>query len=140
MPLTLHRHYQRLKTNQRRNQHGSPGVIDYLIDARQPDGSRSLSAGHVAKRTEIGNFSSRFMPPKRTVWYRQREWQQVHFLGISLPCTFWGCGNRTAMALLLTTEEQAKLSKLLLVRRSIGNAESVGQRCVGQPEELRSEY
>ena len=62
------------------------------------------------------------MPPKRTVCYRQREWQQAHFLGKSLPCTFWGCGNRTAMALLLTTDEQAKLSKLLLVRRSIGNA------------------
>ena len=49
------------------------------------------------------------------------------------------CGNRTAMALLLTTDEQAKFPKLLLVRRSIGNANRVGQRCVGQPEELRSE-
>ena len=47
--------------------------------------------------------------------------------------------ERHAMALLLTTDEQAKLSKLLLVRRSIGNANRVGQRCVGQPEELRSE-
>ena len=41
--------------------------------------------------------------------------------------------------LLLTTDEEDKLSKLLLIRRSIGNAKRVGQRCVGQPEQLRSE-
>ena len=41
-----------------------------LTDARQPDGSRSLSAEHMTKRTEIGNSSSRSMPPKRTVYYR----------------------------------------------------------------------
>ena len=92
----------------------------------------------MAKRTEIGNSSSRFKPPKRTVCYQQREWQQAHFLGKTLPCTFWGWGNRTA-ALLLTTDEQSILSKLLVVRQSIGNAKRVGQRCVGQPEELRSE-
>ena len=40
-----------------------------LTDARQPDGSRSLSAEHMTKRTEIGNSSSRSMPPKRTVYY-----------------------------------------------------------------------
>ena len=44
-----------------------------------------------------------------------------------------------AMALLLTTDEEAIFSKLLLVRRSIGNAKRVGQRCVGRPEQLRSE-
>ena len=27
-----------------------------------------------------GNSSSRSMPPKRTVCYQQREWQQAHFL------------------------------------------------------------
>ena len=43
------------------------------------------------------------------------------------------------IALLLTTDEEAILSKLLRVRRSIGNAKRVGQRCVGQPEQLRSE-
>ena len=32
------------------------------------------------------------------------------------------CGNRMAMALLLTTDEDAILSKLLFVRRSIGNS------------------
>ena len=47
------------------------------------------------------------------------------------------CGNRMAMALLLNTDEEAIL--LLLVRRSIGNAKRVGQRCVGQPKQLRSE-
>ena len=29
------------------------------------------------------------------------------------PCTFWGYGNRTAMALLLADDEEAVLSKLL---------------------------
>ena len=146
MCLTLQPRYQRLKTNrrrkqQRRNQHqeatrtDSSGVIP---DDRQPDASRSLSAGYMAKRTEIGNSSSRSMPPKRTVCYQQREWQQAHSRK-RLPCTFWGCGNRTALALRLTTDEEAILSKLLLVRRSIGNSKRVGQRCVGQPEELRSE-
>ena len=35
--------------------------------------------------------------------------------------------------------DKGLLSKLLVVRRSIGNATSVDQRCVRQPEELRSE-
>ena len=78
--------------------------------------------------------------PCRPVRYQQREWQQAHFLGKTLPCTFWGYGNTTAMALLLTTDEEATLSNLSVVRRSIGNAKRVGQRCVGQHEELRSEY
>ena len=34
----------------------------------------------------------------------------------TLPCTFWGNGNRTAMALLLANYEEAMLSKLLVVR------------------------
>ena len=41
---------------------GSSGVRP---DARQPDGSRSLSIGHIANRTENDNYSSRSMPPKR---------------------------------------------------------------------------
>ena len=44
-----------------------------------------------------------------------------------------------AMAMILTTDEEAILSKVLRVRRFIGNAKRVGQRCVGQPEQLRSE-
>ena len=39
----------------------------------------------VPKRTEIGNSSTRPMPPKRTACYQQREWQQTHFLGKTLP-------------------------------------------------------
>ena len=42
------------------------------------------------------------------------------------------------MALLLTNDEEAILSTLLVFRRSIGKAKRVGQRCVEQPEELRS--
>ena len=79
------------------------------------------------------------MPPQRTVFYQQWEWQYTHFLGKTLPCTFWGNGNRTAMALLLANDEEAIFSKMLVVRWSIGNAKRVGQQCVGQPEELRSE-
>ena len=41
------------------------------------------------------------------------------------------CGNRMAMALLLTTDEEAILSKLLLVRRSIGNAKRVAKDVSG---------
>ena len=61
----------------------------------------------------------------------RRMFSEKHY---SVPCTFWGNGNRTAMAMLLANDEEAILSKLLVVRRSIGNAERVGQRCVGQPE------
>ena len=154
MWLTLHHRYQRLKTEQRRNQRlkkssggtnkggtsttwtGSSGVRP---DARQPYGSRSLSTEQIANQTENGNYSSRSMPPKRTVCYQQREWQQTHFLWKTLPCTVWGNGNRTAMALLLANDEEAILSKLLVVRWSIGNAERVGQPYVGQHEELRNE-
>ena len=39
-----------------------------------------------------------------------------------------------------TNDEQAISTKLLVVGRSIGNAKRVGQRCVRQTEELRSEY
>ena len=55
-----------------------PTTLERTIrpDARQPDGSRSLSARHIAKRSETGNPSSRSMPPKRTACYQQREWQQ----------------------------------------------------------------
>ena len=89
MRLTLHPRYQRLKTNrrqkqQRRNQHQDATRTDssrVIPDDRQPDASRSLSAGHMAKRTEIGNSSSRSMPPKRPVGHQQREWQPAHFLG-----------------------------------------------------------
>ena len=57
----------------------------------------------------------------------------------TLPCTFWGNVNRTATALLLASDEEDTLSKMLVVRWSIGNAKRVGQQCIGQPEELRSE-
>ena len=55
--------------------------------------------------------------------------------GKPVPSTFWGYGNRTAMALLLTNDEEVMSPKLLVVRRSIGNAKRVDQ----QPQELRSE-
>ena len=74
---------------------GSPIVRP---DARQPDGWRSLSARHIAKLSETGNPSSLSMPPKRTVCYQQREWQQscafsrkhttMHMLGL---CEYNGC-------------------------------------------------
>ena len=40
-------------------------VQELYMPARQPDGSHSLSAGLMAKRTEIDNSSSRSMPPYR---------------------------------------------------------------------------
>ena len=93
-----------------------PVVQEFDLSLDNFDGSRSLSTGHIANRTENGNYSSRSMPPKRTVCYQKREWQQKHFLGKTLPRTFWGNGNRTAMALLLASDEEAILSKLLVVR------------------------
>ena len=114
MRLTLYHRYQRLKTKQRWNQRLKPkqrrnqqrrnparaeptrrGPVVQLVrpDAQQPDGSRSLSTGHIANRNENDNYSSRFMPPKRTVCYQQREWQHTHFLGKTLQCTFWGNGT-----------------------------------------------
>ena len=105
---------------------GSSGV---RRDSLQLDGSSSLSSGHIAKRADIGNPSSQSMPPKRTVCY---------VLGNTLPCTLYGYGNRTAMVLLLTNDEEACiLSKLLVVGRSIGNTKRVGQWCVRETEELR---
>ena len=109
-------------------------VVQERPEARQPDGSRSLSTGHIGKRTGIGNSSSRCMSPQKD----SSENGNTHiFSDTKLPCTFRGYGNTTAMALLLTNNEEAILSKLLVVRRSVGNAKRVGQRCVGQPEELR---
>ena len=32
------------------------------------------------------------------------------------PCTFWGNGNRTTMAMILANDEEAILSKLLVAR------------------------
>ena len=80
-------------------------------------------------------------PPglNRTVCYQQRERQQAHLLGKTQPCTLCDYGIRTTMALLLTNDEEAILSKLFVFRRSISNAKKVGQQCVEQPEELRSE-
>ena len=43
------------------------------------------------------------------------------------------------MTLLLTTDEETIFSKLLLVPRSMDNEKRVDQRCVGQPEQRRSE-
>ncbi len=91
----------------RRNSNTWTGSSRDRPDARQPDGSRSLSAGHMTKRPEIGNSSWRSMPPKRTDCYQQREWQQAHFLRKTIPCTFWGCENRMSIALLLTTDKEA---------------------------------
>ena len=39
--------------------------------------------------------------------------ENTHFLLNTLPCTLWGNGNRTAMALHLTNDEEIILSKLL---------------------------
>ena len=107
MRLTLH---PGMPTPERRSSGGTsatcPGSSGVTPDARQPDGSRSLSAGYIARRTEIGNSSPRPMPPKRTVSYQQREWQQERFLGQKHYHSHSG-----AMALLLTNDEEALLSK-----------------------------
>ena len=66
---------------------GSSGVRP---DARQPGGSRSLSTGHIANRTENDNPSSQSMPPKRNVCYHQRERQQTHVLGKKHSMHFLG--------------------------------------------------
>ena len=127
MRLRFQPRYQRLKMKHRRNYSssrtsntwtGSSGVIPTLDNPTNR--SLSLSARHMANRTVIGT------------WPFCRK-------TLTLPCIFWGCGNRIAMALLLTTYEEAILSKLLRVPWSIGNAKRVSQRGVGQPKQLRSE-
>ena len=70
-----------------------PVVQELYMPARQPDGSRSLSAGLMAKRTGICNSSSRSMPPNRTVFYQQREWQHAHFLGKTLCIWKWNANG-----------------------------------------------
>ena len=108
------------------------GSSEVRHDARQPDGSRSLSGFLLCTLPRELSLaivqSSRSMPPKRTVRYQQREWQQAHFRGTTLPCTFWGCGNGTKMPLLLTNDDD------LVVGRSIGNAKRVGQWCARKPK------
>ena len=91
------------------------GSLGVKPDARQPNGSRSRLGGHIAKRTEIGSSSSRYMSLKSTVCYQQREWQAAHFRGKRhyVRCIFWGYGIRTAIALFLTSDEETILSKLL---------------------------
>ena len=54
--------------------------------------------------------------------------------------TFWDYGNRTTMPLLLSNNEEATLAKLLVVGLSIGSAKRVGERCIGQPEDLRNDF
>ena len=66
----------------------------------------------------------------------RRMFSQTHYHANS---EFWRYVHRTAIALLLTNDEEAISSKLLVVGRSIGNAKRVGQWCVRQTEELRSE-
>ena len=108
------------------------GCSRVIPDARQPDESRSLSAGHMAKRTEIGNSvhdakKDRLLSAVRmatAAFLRKNTNSTMHILGL------WKSNDN---------EEEAIFSKLLRVRRSIGNAKSVSQRCVWQPKQLRSE-
>ena len=48
--------------------------------------------------------------------------------------TFWGYGNRTTMALLLTNDEEAISSKLLVVGRSTSNAKKWDNGVFGKPK------
>ena len=96
---------------------GTKGVVTSTTwtgrrpDARQPDGSRSLPAIDTLQSEVIlcrQSFTT-VQAAQSTVSYQQREWQHPHVLGNTLPCTLWGYGNRTAMALLLTNDEEAIL-------------------------------
>ena len=94
----------------------------------------------MTKRTKIGNYLSRSMPRKRTVAVSSENGNRPIFSGKKHCHGNSGTvENRMAMTLLLTTDEEAKFSTLLLVRRSIGKSKRVGQRYIGRPEELRSE-
>ena len=83
---TKQRLNQRLKTKQRQNKlnggtnHGGTsttwrGSSGVRHDARQPDGSHSLSTGHIANRTENGNYSSRSMCQKNTTMHILGQWK-----------------------------------------------------------------
>ena len=50
-----------------------PVVRELVLTLDNPTDPRSLSTGHIANRTENDNYSSRSMPPKRTVCYQQRQ-------------------------------------------------------------------
>ena len=88
------------------------GSSEVRPDARQPDGSRSLSARR----------------------YQQREWKQAYFLGNTLPCTFrameierqWFCFSPTM-------KKPSRQSCRLLV-----DPLAMQKKCVRQTEE-RSE-
>ena len=67
--------------------HG-PVVQELDMIARQPNGSRSLLAGHIAKRTEIGNSSSWSIPPKMTFAISSENGNRC-ISEKKLPCTFW---------------------------------------------------
>ena len=84
----------------------------------------------IVNRTENGNYSSRSMPPKRI----SSDNGNIFLRKKTLPCTFWGNGNRTAMTLLLANDEEALLSKMLVVRLSIGNAKRVVNGVSGNPK------
>ena len=72
------------------------GCSRVIPDARQPDESRSLSAGHMAKRIEIGNSVH---DAKKDRLLSAVRMATAAFFGktLTLPCTFWGCGNRMTM-------------------------------------------
>ena len=78
------------------------------------------------------------MPPKRPVCYQQLEWQPAHFLRKDYHVHSVAVEIEQQWLCFSPPMKKPLLSTLLLVRRSIGNAKRVGQRCVGQPEELRS--
>ena len=140
MRLTLHPEDQRLKTNRRRkqqwrNQHqdttttDSSGVRPYTF--RTIDNPRSLSAGHISKRKFWDRqFFNTVHAAQKARLLSAAIMATGTFSPKRLPCTFCGCGNWTA--------PMKKPLLSTLVRRAIGNAKRVGQRCVGQPEELRS--
>ena len=67
------------------NPGNSNGDAVYVVPPPGRHGGTRTTWTHSAKRTEIGNSSTRPMPPKRTACYQQREWQHMHFLGKTLP-------------------------------------------------------
>ena len=93
----------------------------------------------IANRTENDNYSSRSMPPKKTVCYQQREWQHTHFLGKNTTMNILGQWKQNGNG---SASRQCRRSHIVMCwlfgDPSACNAKIVGQRCVGQPEELRS--
>ena len=133
MRLTLHPRYQRLKTKQRwiwQRRISTTWTVRSLelyayltLDNPTDRGLFQLSTCPSELRSAILHHGPCRSNEPFTI--NSENGNRCIFSGKKLPCTFWGCENRMAMALLLTTDGEAIIVK---VWKSNGNGSASHHR------------